>query len=486
MIPCRKWWFHILSLILLAIAGIAFNIYWQRREAAEELRQVLAEIDQADDGWRLKQIEAKRRVIPDQDNGTFIVMKAYRSLPKGWESTIAAKLLNELRDLELAPPPVALPSQCAKNLNECLIAVQQAVIEARELNETPRGRFAVEYTPDFISSLVVEQQNGRAVAQLLYLDAFALLHSSEPTKTLQSVQALFHAGRTMADEPFIISQLVRMNYQVMGVQCIERTLGQTSVNEAVLSSLQRIASEEAREDLFSIAIRGERAGMNECLSNIAHGDKPIAVTVERIATMLQQHRENWFDRFNDVFAMKMVYRSHAWLMRHYTQLIEDSSKKGSAKYDRLQQWVEIDKHMKIQAVQNRDLMLAALLAPSARKIAERERHADTLLHCTIAGLAAERFRLKHQRWPESLDELIQAKLLAEAPEDLYDGKPIRLRRTADGIVFYSVGKDGNYQGDALDRLEEFNPNQVRVEFRLWDPAKRRQPPLPPRKPPEDE
>jgi hypothetical protein len=77
--------------------------------------------------------------------------------------------------------------------------------------------------------------------------------------------------------------------------------------------------------------------------------------------------------------------------------------------------------------------------------------------------------------------LIQAKLLKEAPEDLYDGQPIRFRRAGDGIVFYSVGKDGNAKGDALDHLEDFDPIQVRVEFRLWDPASRRQSPLPPRK-----
>jgi hypothetical protein len=59
-----------------------------------------------------------------------------------------------------------------------------------------------------------------------------------------------------------------------------------------------------------------------------------------------------------------------------------------------------------------------------------------------------------------------------------DGNPLRFRRTKDGLVIYSIGREGNYDGKALDDLRNINEAVVRVEFRLWDPAQRRQPPLP--------
>jgi hypothetical protein len=77
--------------------------------------------------------------------------------------------------------------------------------------------------------------------------------------------------------------------------------------------------------------------------------------------------------------------------------------------------------------------------------------------------------------------------LKEVPIDLFDGKPVRLRRAPDGLVVHSIcnwagdlAHTLDYQGDALDDLSNFNENLVRIEFRLWDPAHRRQPPLPPR------
>ncbi|MCI0378524.1 MAG: hypothetical protein L0215_13025, partial [Gemmataceae bacterium] len=89
-----------------------------------------------------------------------------------------------------------------------------------------------------------------------------------------------------------------------------------------------------------------------------------------------------------------------------------------------------------------------------------------------------------KNWRELLSSDFQnvplEKLLEEVPEDQFDGQPLRFRRTKDGIVIYSVGPNKNYQGDALDRLEEFDENFIRVDFRLWDVERRRQPPLPPR------
>jgi hypothetical protein len=68
--------------------------------------------------------------------------------------------------------------------------------------------------------------------------------------------------------------------------------------------------------------------------------------------------------------------------------------------------------------------------------------------------------------------------MRKIPVDLFDGNPLRFRRTKNGLVIYSIGPEGNYDGKALDDLRNVNESVVRVEFRLWDPAQRRQPPLP--------
>jgi hypothetical protein len=117
------------------------------------------------------------------------------------------------------------------------------------------------------------------------------------------------------------------------------------------------------------------------------------------------------------------------------------------------------------------------------------------------ALAVERYRLQHGRWPESLADLSPRRqqglitdkhlagaagygpdLIGKIPMDPYIGKPLRYRRLADGVVIYSVGPDGKDDGGKIIRM---NPNPstpgTDIGIQLWDPDKRRQPPLPPTK-----
>jgi hypothetical protein len=101
-----------------------------------------------------------------------------------------------------------------------------------------------------------------------------------------------------------------------------------------------------------------------------------------------------------------------------------------------------------------------------------------LFDCAAAAIGVERFRLQQGRWPDSLDEVVAAKLLDSVPIDHFDGNPLRYRKASDGVVVYSIGQNGDYRGYALDRSKTTDPDRMRVEFRLWDEAYRRQPPPP--------
>ncbi len=101
-----------------------------------------------------------------------------------------------------------------------------------------------------------------------------------------------------------------------------------------------------------------------------------------------------------------------------------------------------------------------------------------MMDCAVAGMGCERFRLKFERWPTSLDEVVSAGLLDKIPTDGYDGKLLRYRKTSDGVVIFGIGPQGTYAGDGLDQDRAYAPNAIRYEFRLWDESQRRQPPRP--------
>jgi hypothetical protein len=123
--------------------------------------------------------------------------------------------------------------------------------------------------------------------------------------------------------------------------------------------------------------------------------------------------------------------------------------------------------------------LARLLIPAMDKVAQAVQRSYAYQRCAIVMLAAERFRKRYDRWPESLDELKTTGLLAEIPTDPYIGGPLKWKRTADGVIIYSVGRNQVDDGGVLDRTS--NKLESDYGFQLWDVAKRRQPAPPPKK-----
>jgi hypothetical protein len=99
------------------------------------------------------------------------------------------------------------------------------------------------------------------------------------------------------------------------------------------------------------------------------------------------------------------------------------------------------------------------------------------LRCALAALVAERYREARQHWPASLDALVAAGYLQAVPVDPYDGKPLRYRALADGILIYSTGPDRVDNGGVVNRP---NPTVAGADigFQLWDPDQRGRPPTP--------
>ena len=110
------------------------------------------------------------------------------------------------------------------------------------------------------------------------------------------------------------------------------------------------------------------------------------------------------------------------------------------------------------------MALVVLQSQKGKSRTEAFRRTQAWLRCTVASLAAERFRLRYQRWPQSLEELVEAKLLATVPLDPCDGATLRLRRIPDGVMIYSVGYDGRYLFSASKRLYRYTAQVEWMKF----------------------
>jgi len=457
--------FIILLVIILPLLGIYL---YQRLAVDRDLADAIAELDRSDPGWRLDDVLARRQPIPDEQNSATIIRAAHKLLPKGWNV--------KLPDIEDTPPPVQLPTNVAHTLDVEMKALAAALAEARKLAKYPNGRLKVVYAPDFISTLVVpEIQNARAISELLKLDCWDRLQKRDLEGALTDCRALLNTARAIGDEPFFISQLVRIAMESITIGSLERTLAQGELRASLLSETQKAFEKEAAETLFHFGALGERGGMDRLFRGLENGTVNIKPLTSIMRGMKNSPEPGIWDRVEEHFPANMIKRSHAWVLRKLTEAIEADKLKGFEKNQALK---KINDSVRSQEARKEVPALAKDLFLPVFKIAEAEQRTDSLLYCAVAALAAEQFRLNNKRWPESLDELVKARLLKEVPIDLFTGQPLGSRTTKDGLVIYSVGPKGTYDGKALDNLHAIDPTVQRLEFRLWNVESRRQPAWP--------
>ena len=158
-----------------------------------------------------------------------------------------------------------------------------------------------------------------------------------------------------------------------------------------------------------------------------------------------------------------------------------------AYYSRLEQTDELPAHLRQPILDKmakevyRGTNVMLLGFPALAKIGEACSRIQAALRCEATALAAERYRREHGAWPQSLD-LLSPDLIASVPNDPFTGDPLIYRRLPDSVVIYSVGLDGKDDGGNVDVVNVSQPG-TDIGIRLWDPAKRRQPPAaPPNRP----
>jgi hypothetical protein len=406
----------------VAVAG------WWHFLSDTDLDQARAEADRLDPGWRWDELEAKRAAIPDGQNAA-LVLRAHEGrwwFIRAWEN----------QRLKLPPPNARLSEEWMTAQQAALAKCGPLLGEARRLADFDRGRFP--------SSTMGYFSLSSAAPHRLRDDAFARIEAGDFDGALVSIRAIITCSRAIGDEPTTDGQAHRVNFRGEALAAVERLLAQSEPPVAALAALQAGLEADDGDDLRLIAARGERA--------LAELGWESVTLWRQMDSRIRQRR--FIDRSDYVVRLRAL-----------TALIEV---------------------LKLPEREQPDRIAALKADPSVSRRYRLGQFNDALfpidharLRCAIAALAADRFRRNQGRWPGALDELVTAGLLSAVPLDPFDGQPLRLKRTAGGLILYSVGKDGQDDGGQRIRWDYvWGPSSARG-FRLWDPAARRQPPMTP-------
>ena len=454
-----------LGLALLLVLGLWTYFYFVSRTAERRLQATVTELDQAEPGWRLDELEASRSKVPDEANSALKVLAIGKSMPANWPGADMSRRLENLI------PPHALHPDQAQVLSAEMDKVKSALEDARALKDFPDGRFPIVLNPNWIATSLPHVQEVPTVASLLAYDALARALRNDLDGAVQSCHAGINVARSIGDELFLISQLVRIACRGMALARLEYVLGQGQASAKVLEDLQRLLEKEEAEPIFLFAVRGERAGAHQLMVTLKEGKVTVGQLVGT-PVPLGNIQIGPFKLGEFLLSLKMgpVADQHNALLKYMTEAVAIARKPLEDQNALFEQ---------LEASSPNCEVLVQLLVPALRKISEADRRSAAHLRCAIVMLAAERYRLAHQRWPKSLDQMVPD-FLTKIPLDPFDKKLLRLKHLADGIMIYAVGPDGKDDGGKLDRSSPAAPG-TDIGYRLWDPRDRRQKPLEPPK-----
>jgi hypothetical protein len=477
-------------LLLLIAAGVGLYVYFAHK-ADVELREVIAQTDRDDPTWRLVDLEANRQMIPDEENAALQVMAVKALMPGTWPPRPAqpqapapplvppgeppgdelppgmdrpdpAPVIPPLDErLYELPPEVQLDPVLTKDLRAELKNVQHAVDEAVKLKDMTDGRYPLRWATPVLTTLL-QCQDARQVAQLLQYLAMLQAQDGDLDGALGSGRGILVCGRSIGDEPFAVSQLVRMALQAIAVRSIERTLAQGQPSAPELEALQRLLEKEAAEPLLLYASRGERAVSFETMEDVKAG----RLDASQLSGLNRGGPAVVVENF---FVAGLARRGQSSLLRHLNEMVAISKLPPEQQPEPM---AALER--KVAQAKGKGDIYVALLMPAMSKIAQAARRTQSYLRCALAAVAVERYRRDHGDWPRDLQALTP-KYLAEVPADPNDGKPIRYKPVTGGAIVYSVGLDGADDGGAFNRKNPVAPGTDLV-FRLWDVKERRREP----------
>jgi hypothetical protein len=470
-------------LLVLAgyIAGFVLGRYIDHR-----LELAIAEADRDDPYWRIDDVLAHRQPVADAENSALVLAKARPLLPESWPivpykeratariTWIIAKSVFD--QMTATADNVRLGDSAVGVLRAELTACAEGVRLARNIANRRRGRYEIVLGPMLTDTPLPQTMEARCTAQLLAADAAIRAHDADFDGALESCCASLAAGRSLGDEPFLISQLIRVSIGQTALAASLRVLGQGEPSDAALARLQSLLLDEMDQPLMRYGLRGERAMFVELHRRLASGEVSLAELAGKRPTFHTRGSRAAIDPW-----MKLYWDSqHLVTLEWMNAGVAIERQPHSA---RRAQWAAWEARAR-QAEQGR---FGRVLAAALRTLPAMQQ-ASGLITRYQAGLgamtvlfAAERHRRKQGEWPSSV-AAIDRGILPNPPIDPFSGGPFRMERRDGRLLVYSAGPKSKDDDGVFGVLPWLKGGADDCVAAAWDVRLRRQPPPPDEEP----
>ncbi|HEY4760029.1 MAG TPA: hypothetical protein VIH42_05555 [Thermoguttaceae bacterium] len=462
-LPDFMWFYFTLSLMLTYAAGvICLSIAGQRKASGEssviasatwplgklaiasgvaaalhlmtfwnmdlEARQQLASL-RAEAGALASSVAPPR--IPDSDNAALLYEQAGQALSSALNINYSDNFQSKNEEWNIWADSMNKPDFNPQDPALVRFLQQQDGTIALILKATkkPGCYFEHDYNRPSIAMLLPEFRPLRDVAKLMALHARWKAATGDYQTAMEDVNAVFIMAEHVSNEPILIAGLVSAAIDSLAYESLQNILASHQLGQADLDML-KLNSSFSHEKLMQRSLLYEEALRLSIFydidkygfSQILYGKGPDirgSSFVFRIFLLNDEIQANkWYSDQANQYAAQPYYKTK-------------------------DQW---EKLLSFSEYAPNSIFVRSLF-PALNRYVESMTRADARRDNVRLALAMCHYRAKNGKYPDKLEEMVPD-YMAFVPVDLFDGKPLHLKQTADKLVIYSVGPDGIDDGGA--------------------------------------
>jgi hypothetical protein len=328
-------------------------------------------------------------------------------------------------------PQSARPGDAAE---EVLAALNKFEPDLKELQEAaarrPASRFPIDYNqePTF-AILLPHLASVKGVSFVCDLRAVAELETHRTADAFADLQLGFRMADSIRGEPIFIDHLVRLAALTGALQGIREGLARHAWNDVNLGDFEKyLANLDLLAD-YKQTMRGERsmnlAGLDFFRRHGADGNPFIASSDTSHGSAFNWMPGGWY--YQNMALIGDCFENYI------LPSIDESNRVVSPKLEDIM----------ARELEKRPMgpynVFAKLLMPAFSKAPQRSARTQVLVDETRVACALERYRMEHSAFPDTL-EALAPHFISKIPNDLFDGKPLRYIKNADGAyTLYSIG-----------------------------------------------
>ncbi len=424
--------------MLLLLAVIAGCVWWSRQPGA--LDQRLARYRAAGLPTTPAELDAWYLAVPETDNAATALLGAVSA----WRSTTDPGLPTASNGPLYPKRGEAWPASMLAATRAELAANAEALSQIHAALARPRSRYPVNFK---VGAAVTMPHlvPAREAARNLGLEARFAAETGDPERAASALLANFHNAHTLAEEPLLLSYLVRLALNAIAQEATESVLSRTSFTETQLQALQRAFAEAETTPHVIRALAGER-----CVALDELNQPSTLLFAVFTGPVGAGAPPNSAPQFLPIVLGKLYEgtglkgRDLEFYLDRLDELADAALRPGAEVTVRLQQFKShIDE---LDSWRGRLRPFSRQTLPVYASVLPKEHRSVAMLRCGQTAMAVERWRLAHAgARPPSLAALVP-QYLSAIPEDPLVGQPLKFRPRSPGYVVYSVGEDGADDG----------------------------------------